>query len=88
MGWVISSGTNTAPRPNGEKRFLIAETQELDEEYVYGKERRLVEEVKVELAPGRRRQIMWNLSMTKLQGSSFYWNQFRQCRCRPRFSVE
>lgn len=35
----------------------MAETQDLDEEYVYAKERRLLEEVKAELARGRRCQI-------------------------------
>jgi hypothetical protein len=39
------------------ERFLIAETQNLNEAHVYAKERRLVEEVKSELRRGRRSQI-------------------------------
>ncbi len=39
------------------ERFLIAETPDLSEDHVYAKERRLVEEVKAELARGRRCQI-------------------------------
>jgi len=39
------------------ERFLISETQDLDERLVYAKERRLVEEVKSELARGRHCQI-------------------------------
>jgi len=45
------------PETRKRERFLIAETQDLNENYVYAKERRLVEEVKSELARGRRCQI-------------------------------
>ncbi len=45
------------PETQRHEKFLIAETQDLDEEYVYAKERRLVDEVKSELARGRRCQI-------------------------------
>jgi len=45
------------PETQRRERFLIAETQDLDEKHVYAKERRLVEEVKAELARGRRCQI-------------------------------
>jgi hypothetical protein len=45
------------PEPQKRERFLIAETQNLNEAHVYAKERRLVEEVKAELARGRRCQI-------------------------------
>src|SRR6266446_2590242 len=45
------------PETQRREKFLIAETQDLDEEYVYAKERRLVDEVKSELARGRRCQI-------------------------------
>ncbi len=45
------------PETQRRERFLIAETQDLDEEHVYAKERRLVEEVRAELARGRRCQI-------------------------------
>src|SRR5579864_3618700 len=38
-------------------RFVIAETQDLPEEQLYSKERRLFEEIKQELAVGRRCQI-------------------------------
>src|ERR1700722_18895937 len=45
------------PETQRRERFLIAQTQDLDEEYVYAKESRLLEEVKAELARGRRCQI-------------------------------
>ena len=45
------------PETQRRERFLIAETKDLDEKLVYSKERRLVEEVKTELAHGRRCQI-------------------------------
>jgi hypothetical protein len=45
------------PETQKRERFLIAETQNLNECQVYAKERRLVEEVKAELAHGRRCQI-------------------------------
>lgn len=45
------------PETQRRERFLISETQDLDERLVYAKERRLVEEVKAELARGRRCQI-------------------------------
>jgi hypothetical protein len=45
------------PERERRERFLIAETQDLNEEYVYAKERRLIEEVKSELGRGRRCQI-------------------------------
>jgi len=45
------------PETQQRERFLIAETQDLSEEHVYAKERRLVEEVQAELARGRRCQI-------------------------------
>ena len=45
------------PETQQRERFLIAETQDLDEKLVYAKERCLVQEVKGELAHGRRCQI-------------------------------
>jgi len=45
------------PETQRRETFLIAETQDLSEEHVYAKERRLLEEVKAELARGRRCQI-------------------------------
>jgi Helicase conserved C-terminal domain len=45
------------PETQRREKFLIAETQDLDEERVYAKERRLVDEVKAELGRGRRCQI-------------------------------
>lgn len=45
------------PTTQRRERFLIAETPDLNEDHVYAKERRLVEEVKVELGRGRRCQI-------------------------------
>ena len=45
------------PETQRRERFLIAEPLDLNEQLVYAKERRLVEEVKAELACGRRCQI-------------------------------
>lgn len=45
------------PETQRREKFLIAETPDLNEHHVYAKERRLVEEVKAELARGRRCQI-------------------------------
>lgn len=39
------------------ERFVISDPPDLDKEFVYAKERRLVEEVKAELAHGRRCQV-------------------------------
>jgi hypothetical protein len=50
-GWEFN------PETQRRERFLISETLDLTEEHVYAKERRLVEEVKAELARGRRCQI-------------------------------
>lgn len=45
------------PETQSRERFLIAETEDLDESVVYAKERRLIEDVKSELAQGRRCQV-------------------------------
>jgi superfamily II DNA or RNA helicase len=45
------------PETQRREKFLISETEDLDEERVYAKEQKLVEEVKAELARGRRCQI-------------------------------
>ncbi|MFZ1976268.1 MAG: DEAD/DEAH box helicase [Candidatus Acidiferrales bacterium] len=45
------------PETERRERFLISETRDLDEKLVYAKERRLAEEVKAELAHGRRCQV-------------------------------
>jgi len=45
------------PEMQRREKFLIAETVDLNDQHVYAKERRLVEEVKAELARGRRCQI-------------------------------
>ncbi|MGH9733016.1 MAG: helicase-related protein, partial [Candidatus Acidiferrales bacterium] len=50
-GWEFN------PETQRRERFLISETVDLDERLVYAKERRIVEEVKKELARGRRCQI-------------------------------
>jgi hypothetical protein len=50
-------GYERDPESGKRERFLIAETQDLNESHVYAKERRLVEEVKSELRHGRRCQI-------------------------------
>jgi len=45
------------PETQRREKFLIAATPDLNEDHVYAKERRLVEEVKAELGRGRRCQI-------------------------------
>jgi SNF2 family DNA or RNA helicase len=45
------------PETQQREKFLIAETKDLEESFVYAKERKLVEEVKTELKCGRRCQI-------------------------------
>lgn len=45
------------PETQRREKFLIAQTPDLSEKHVYAKERRLVEDVKAELALGRRCQI-------------------------------
>jgi hypothetical protein len=45
------------PETRRREKFLIAQTPDLNEDHVYAKERRLVEEVKAELTRGRRCQI-------------------------------
>ena len=45
------------PETQRRERFLIAETQDLREDFAYAKECRLVQEVKAELVHGRRCQI-------------------------------
>ena len=50
-GWEFN------PETQRRERFLISETLNLNEKHVYAKEFRLVEEVKAELARGRRCQI-------------------------------
>src|SRR5215475_15613739 len=50
-------GYATDPDSGERERFVISDPPDLDKEFVYAKERRLVEEVKAELAQGRRCQI-------------------------------
>ncbi len=50
-------GTEFDPEVKHNVRFVIAETQELPEEQLYSKERKVIEEIKKELAEGRRCQV-------------------------------
>jgi superfamily II DNA or RNA helicase len=50
-------GSEFDPELKRNVRFVIAETRDLPEEQLYSKERRLIEEVKKELAEGRRCQV-------------------------------
>jgi hypothetical protein len=45
------------PETGERERFVISDPADLDQEFVYAKERRLLEEVKAELQQGRRVQI-------------------------------
>ena len=50
-------GTEFDPELKRNVRFVIAETRDLPEEQLYSKERRLIEEIRKELAEGRRCQV-------------------------------
>src|SRR5579864_9113576 len=50
-------GTEFDPELKRNVSFIIAETRDLPEEQLYSKERRLIEEIRKELAEGRRCQI-------------------------------
>jgi hypothetical protein len=50
-------GTEFDPERKRNARFVIAETRDLPKEQLYLKERKLIEEVKTELAEGRRCQV-------------------------------
>jgi superfamily II DNA or RNA helicase len=50
-------GTEFDPQLQRKIKFLIAQTRDLPQDRLYGKERRLVEEIKRELAEGRRCQV-------------------------------
>ena len=50
-------GTEFDPELGRKVKFVIAETRDLSQAEVYSKERRLIEEVKKELAEGRRCQV-------------------------------
>jgi superfamily II DNA or RNA helicase len=50
-------GSEFDPELTRNVRFVIAETQDLPQEQLYSKERKLIEEIKSELAEGRRCQV-------------------------------
>ncbi len=50
-------GSEFDPELKRNVRFVIAETQDLPEEQLYSKERKLIEEIRKELADGRRCQV-------------------------------
>jgi superfamily II DNA or RNA helicase len=50
-------GSEFDPELKRNVRFVIAETRDLPEEQLYSKERKLIEEIKKELAEGRRCQV-------------------------------
>jgi superfamily II DNA or RNA helicase len=50
-------GSEFDPELRRRVRFVIAETKDLPEDFLYSKERRLIEEIKRELAEGRRCQV-------------------------------
>jgi superfamily II DNA or RNA helicase len=50
-------GTEFDPELRRNVRFVIAETRDLPEEQLYSKERKLIEEIRKELAEGRRCQV-------------------------------
>jgi hypothetical protein len=55
-----------AANEEGEReRFVISEAADLHENFVYAKERRLIEKVNEELASGRKVQFMWNMEMAR-----------------------
>jgi hypothetical protein len=50
-------GYSTDPETGEREKFVISEPADLDQNYVYAKERRLIEEIKCELAKGRNVQV-------------------------------
>src|SRR5258708_18750547 len=50
-------GKKFDPEQGGKVKFIIAETRDLPEDQLYAKESRLIEEIKKELAEGRRCQV-------------------------------
>jgi len=50
-------GYSVDPETGERERFVITDPPDLDQYFIYAKERRLVEEVKAELAQGRRCQV-------------------------------
>ena len=50
-------GTEFDPELKRNVRFVIAETQDLPEDQIYSKERKLIEEIRKELTEGRRCQV-------------------------------
>lgn len=50
-------GYATDPETGEREKFVISDPPDLDKDFIYAKERRLVEEVKAELAQGRRCQV-------------------------------
>src|SRR5438093_11395151 len=50
-------GTEFDSEAKSKVRFVIAETRDLPQDRIYSKERRLINEIKLELAEGRRCQV-------------------------------
>jgi hypothetical protein len=50
-------GFCTNPESGERERFVIADPPDLDEQFTYAKERRLIEEIRQELAQGRNVQV-------------------------------
>ena len=50
-------GYRTDKETGERERFVISEPADLDQKYIYAKERRLIEEIKGELAKGRNVQV-------------------------------
>ena len=54
---ALCTGLNSIRKPNAAESFVIAETVDLDRNETYAKERALIEEVKAQLARGRKCQV-------------------------------
>lgn len=57
FGFGTLYGTEFDPELKRKVRFIIAEPPDLPEDHVYSKERRLINEIRLELAQGRRCQV-------------------------------
>ena len=57
MGLARCMGQSSIRRPSAARGFVIAETVDLDPHLAYAKERALIEEVKTQLARGRKCQV-------------------------------
>jgi hypothetical protein len=72
------------PETGQRERFVISDPPDLDEDFAYAKERRLIEEVKAELRQGRRCQLMWNMNGVVKRS----WRPLKPVDCISKLAVD